>query len=611
MKTLNETRVDEVNKSKSESISNNEDNINQNINETINSSNIQDISSIISNNNTVNMLTYKATNVYDETLVNNNTVNKTMMNMISQTENKNTIINNIKTNMSSYAAQIQTNDLTISGCVEIDGSKIEQSNDAISKITNKYSTKISEISKMTNAAIMQAIDEFNNKANYATELKNNYTMDQNEEASISSEYLAKNDLKSDINFGKITDAIKMLQTSKSTTEQKGSSESGAISNNTTDVDAKAEKEGFIPASRYHKSITGTKEGFVSTYQLTGTKEGFIPVYRKNGRYHKLDTGTKEGFIFAAIGGFIGGLFAGKKKTTNETINKTTSNITNISDSTSIVNNTMNQNINQTLKNNTENIMKSTSASYSTQDISDRAYDISKSYISKVMNTNSTTISEVKKVYKNINKSLNKVLTNILVSSEVKQEQLNKMVIGGDNSACTTKIKNSTISQKNTSETLISNEIVIDITMETCQDLNAQVTATNTLGFTTDTNTQGTIDLSTIQKGKTTGNGGMHSDNNNDAKGKTEGIDSDQDVGQTNENTQKQDSNAKSNSDLTTDTGLTTGASSKSSSSSFTTIIIIIVIILIIIGGGIGFYIYYSSKKANDQLTAELNAISGE
>ena len=581
MKTLNETRVDEVNKSKSESISNNEDNINQNINETINSSNIQDISSIVSNNNTVNMLTYKATNVYDETLV-----------------NKNTIINNIKTNMSSYAAQIQTNDLTISGCVEIDGSKIEQSNDAISKITNKYSTKISEISKMTNAAIMQAIDEFNNKANYATELKNNYTMDQDEEASISSEYLAKNDLKSDINFGKITDAIKMLQTSKSTTEQKGSSESGAISNNTIDVDAKAEKEGFIPASRYHKSITGTKEGFV-------------PVYRKNGRYHKLDTGTKEGFIFAAIGGFIGGLFAGKKKTTNETINKTTSNITNISDSTSIVNNTMNQNINQTLKNNTENIMKSTSASYSTQDISDRAYDISKSYISKVMNTNSTTISEVKKVYKNINKSLNKVLTNILVSSEVKQEQLNKMVIGGDNSACTTKIKNSTISQKNTSETLISNEIVIDITMETCQDLNAQVTATNTLGFTTDTNTQGTIDLSTIQKGKTTGNGGMHSDNNNDAKGKAEGIDSDQDVGQTNENTQKQDSNAKSNSDLTTDTGLTTGASSKSSSSSFTTIIIIIVIILIIIGGGIGFYIYYSSKKANDQLTAELNAISGE
>ena len=138
-------------------------------------------------------------------------------------------------------------------------------------------------------------------------------------------------------------------------------------------------------------------------------------------------------------------------------------------------------------------------------------------------------------------------------------------------------------------------------METCQDLNAQVTATNTLGFTTDTNTQGTIDLSTIQKGKTTGNGGMSSDNNNDAKGKTEGIDSDQDVGQT---------NAKSNSDLTTDTGLTTGASSKSSSSSFTMIIIIIVIILIIIGGGIGFYIYYSSKKANDQLTAELNAISG-
>ena len=581
MKTENETRVDEVNKSKSESISNNEENINQNINETINSSNIQDISSIVSNNNTVNMLTYKATNVYDETLVNNNTVNKTMMNMISQTENKNTIINNIKTNMSSYAAQIQTNDLTISGCVEIDGSKIEQSNDAISKITNKYSTKISEISKMTNAAIMQAIDEFNNKANYATELKNNYTMDQDEEASMSSEYLAKNDLKSDINFGKITDAIKMLQTSKSTTEQKGSSESGAISNNTTDVNAKA------------------------------GKEGFIPVYRKNGRYHKLDTGTKEGFIFAAIGGFIGGLFAGKKKTTDETINKTTSNITNISDSTSIVNNTMNQNINQTLKNNTENIMKSTSASYSTQDISDRAYDISKSYISKVMNTNSTTISEVKKVYKNINKSLNKVLTNILVSSEVKQEQLNKMVIGGDNSACTTKIKNSTISQKNTSETLISNEIVIDITMETCQDLNAQVTTTNTLGFTTDTNTQGTIDLSTIQKGKTTGNGGMRSDNNNDAKGKAEGIDSDQDVGQTNENTQKQDSNAKSNSDLTTDTGLTTGASSKSSSSSFTTIIIIIVIILIIIGGGIGFYIYYSSKKANDQLTAELNAISGE
>ena len=581
MKTENETRVDEVNKSKSESISNNEENINQNINETINSSNIQDISSIVSNNNTVNMLTYKATNVYDETLVNNNTVNKTMMNMISQTENKNTIINNIKTNMSSYAAQIQTNDLTISGCVEIDESKIEQSNDAISKITNKYSTKISEISKMTNAAIMQAIDEFNNKANYATELKNNYTMDQDEEASMSSEYLAKNDLKSDINFGKITDAIKMLQTSKSTTEQKGSSESGAISNNTTDVNAKA------------------------------GKEGFIPVYRKNGRYHKLDTGTKEGFIFAAIGGFIGGLFAGKKKTTDETINKTTSNITNISDSTSIVNNTMNQNINQTLKNNTENIMKSTSASYSTQDISDRAYDISKSYISKVMNTNSTTISEVKKVYKNINKSLNKVLTNILVSSEVKQEQLNKMVIGGDNSACTTKIKNSTISQKNTSETLISNEIVIDITMETCQDLNAQVTATNTLGFTTDTNTQGTIDLSTIQKGKTTGNGGMRSDNNNDAKGKAEGIDSDQDVGQTNENTQKQDSNAKSNSDLTTDTGLTTGASSKSSSSSFTTIIIIIVIILIIIGGGIGFYIYYSSKKANDQLTAELNAISGE
>ena len=581
MKTENETRVDEVNKSKSESISNNEDNINQNINETINSSNIQDISSIVSNNNTVNMLTYKATNVYDETLVNNNTVNKTMMNMISQTENKNTIINNIKTNMSSYAAQIQTNDLTISGCVEIDGSKIEQSNDAISKITNKYSTKISEISKMTNAAIMQAIDEFNNKANYATELKNNYTMDQDEEASISSEYLAKNDLKSDINFGKITDAIKMLQTSKSTTEQKGSSESGAISNNTTDVNAKAEKEGFIP------------------------------VYRKNGRYHKLDTGTKEGFIFAAIGGFIGGLFAGKKKTIDETINKTTSNITNISDSTSIVNNTMNQNINQTLKNNTENIMKSTSASYSTQDISDRAYDISKSYISKVMNTNSTTISEVKKVYKNINKSLNKVLTNILVSSEVKQEQLNKMVIGGDNSACTTKIKNSTISQKNISETLISNEIVIDITMETCQDLNAQVTATNTLGFTTGTNTQGTIDLSTIQKGKTTGNGGMSSDNNNDAKGKAEGIDSDQDVGQTNENTQKQDSNAKSNSDLTTNTGLTTGASSKSSSSSFTMIIIIIVIIVIIIGGGIGFYIYYSSKKANDQLTAELNAISGE
>ena len=165
MKTENETRVDELNKSKSESISNNEENINQNINETINSSNIQDISSIVSNNNTVNMLTYKATNVYDETLVNNNTVNKTMMNMISQTENKNTIINNIKTNMSSYAAQIQTNDLTISGCVEIDGSKIEQSNDAISKITNKYSTKISEISKMTNAAIMQAIDEFNNKAN--------------------------------------------------------------------------------------------------------------------------------------------------------------------------------------------------------------------------------------------------------------------------------------------------------------------------------------------------------------------------------------------------------------------------------------------------------------
>ena len=570
MKTENETRVDEVNKSKSESISNNEENINQNINETINSSNIQDISSIVSNNNTVNMLTYKATNVYDETLVNNNTVNKTMMNMISQTENKNTIINNIKTNMSSYAAQIQTNDLTISGCVEIDGSKIEQSNDAISKITNKYSTKISEISKMTNAAIMQAIDEFNNKTNYATELKNNYTMDQNEEASISSEYLAKNDLKSDINFGKITDAIKMLQTSKSTTEQKGSSESGAISNNTIDVNAKAEKEGFVP------------------------------VYRKNGRYHKLDTGTKEGFIFAAIGGFIGGLFAGKKKTTDETINKTTSNITTISDSTSIVNNTMNQNLNQTRKNNTENIMKSTSASYSTQDISDRAYDISKSYISKVMNTNSTTISEVKKVYKNINKSLNKVLTNILVSSEVKQEQLNKMVIGGDNSACTTKIKNSTISQKNTSETLISNEIVIDITMETCQDLNAQVTATNTLGFTTDTNTQGTIDLSTIQKGKTTGNGGMSSDNNSDAKGKAEGIDSDQDVGQTNENTQKQDSNAKSNSDLTTDTGLTTGASSKSSSSSFTMIIIIIVIILIIIGGGIGFYIYYSSKKANDQ-----------
>ena len=246
MKTENETRVDEVNKSKSESISNNEENINQNINETINSSNIQDISSIVSNNNTVNMLTYKATNVYDETLVNNNTVNKTMMNMISQTENKNTIINNIKTNMSSYAAQIQTNDLTISGCVEIDGSKIEQSNDAISKITNKYSTKISEISKMTNAAIMQAIDEFNNKANYATELKNNYTMDQDEEASMSSEYLAKNDLKSDINFGKITDAIKMLQTSKSTTEQKGSSESGAISNNTTDVNAKAGKEGFIP-----------------------------------------------------------------------------------------------------------------------------------------------------------------------------------------------------------------------------------------------------------------------------------------------------------------------------------------------------------------------------
>ena len=184
-----------------------------------------------------------------------------------------------------------------------------------------------------------------------------------------------------------------------------------------------------------------------------------------------------------------------------------------------------------------------------------------------------------------------------------------MVIGGDNSACTTKIKNSTISQKNTSETLISNEIVIDITMETCQDLNAQVTATNTLGFTTDTNTQGAIDLSTIQKGKTTGNGGMSSDNNNDAKGKAEGIDSDQDVGQTNENTQKQDSNAKSSSDLTTDTGLTTGASSKRSSSSFTMIIIIIVIIVIIIGGGIGFYIYHSSKKANDQLTAELNAIN--